>query len=237
MAVILNPGRTQAQMEDPVTWTAEISPSTVLPGESPRLLLNATIDGVWRLYAMDSPVGRPLRVVTTDTRTVRFGEARQAEPRSGYDTVFESDFSFFSERATVTVPLEVRESATPGPAGIEASVTYMVCNERLCLPPVTRVLAATLVVQTPAAAEPQRSQSLRPEASADPIAQGHVPPADDETPLPEVDPPDAPRDAEVVVDESAAEDQPGSGWILLVVAALIVIAVIVIRRGRRSATP
>jgi len=89
----------------------------------------------WRMYAMDSAAGRPLQV---DLRTPRgveaLGAPQQAQPRSGFDHHFASDYAYFEREVTVTQAFRVGRFAPLRPR-IAGRVTYMLCNDEVCLPP------------------------------------------------------------------------------------------------------
>lgn len=131
---------------DIVSWSFEVEADTAsISDESGRVLLKllATIDGDWKMYALDSP--RPSRGVEIDldelpVGVVRDGESMQVAPRRGFDQNFSIDVSYFLGSAAFAVPLRVARDERESDAvrgSVTGTVTYQICSDSrgLCLPP------------------------------------------------------------------------------------------------------
>jgi thiol:disulfide interchange protein DsbD len=102
----------------------------------------------WRLYAADSPVGRPFAVRLDPLPSgVTALALRQAPPLRAYDPGFESDYTYFAERARFVQPLRVGSRAQPGERRVSGALQYAVCNDEVCLPPARQTFAVPLVVE------------------------------------------------------------------------------------------
>src|SRR5690606_1736908 len=152
---------------DPVTWTVSAAPTSAEPGQTVTVSLSATIDGDWRMYAMDSPVGRPLgvRFEATDALAA-VGPVQQPQPLDGHDAFLEEDYTYFAEAVQLTRLYRVAAEAPGGEAALRGAVTYMVCNDDLCLPPKEHPFRLAVAVEgapvvaeaSPAPAEPDADE-------------------------------------------------------------------------------
>lgn len=122
---------------DKVTWRVRAERAT--PGESARILLDARIEDGWRLYAIDSQVGRPLTVTLESLPAgMVAGPLEQSEPQTGYDAGFEMAYPYFARSARLAQRIQVSGAVSPGRHTVSGSVSFTVCNDSVCLPP-TRV--------------------------------------------------------------------------------------------------
>ena len=161
-----------------VDWTTRAEPTTVTPGGTVTLHLDGTIQDGWKMYALDSPPpsrGVQVALDSTGEALSSAGSVQQAEPKRGYDPNFDMEVSYFEGSAALQVPLSVASSAETGPHRLRGTVTYMVCNANMCLPPTPESFAATVEV----AGEPvsggatgETSVESKPEAAASATAAG-----------------------------------------------------------------
>ncbi len=138
-----------------VDWQVEAAPTTVAPDELVELTFTAKIDAGWKMYALDSPVARPVKVNfdALPPAFVREGELLQTEPTQEYDPNFQDDARFFKKEAQLFAVLAVAPDAAPGRYEISGNVTFMICNESMCLPPTKAPFAVVVTVAGEGAAE------------------------------------------------------------------------------------
>jgi len=119
---------------DMVTW--RVRAETATPGRPAHIYLDAEIEDGWRLYAIDSPVGRPL-VLMMDALPdgLAAGDVVQDDPAIGYDAGFEMEYPYFASSARVAQILRVSETMPAGRHMVRGSVSFTVCNDSICLPP------------------------------------------------------------------------------------------------------
>jgi thiol:disulfide interchange protein DsbD len=131
---------------DLVSWTITSQPTA--RGGATEVVLRATIAPGWRLYALGSPVGRPLAL---DVGALPAGvEARapeQSRPRDGYDEAFETAYTYFVERAEVRLPLRVGARAARGRHIVAGTLHYAICDDSICLPPASTPFRTRLTVR------------------------------------------------------------------------------------------
>ena len=189
LVLLLAPGAAWGQFPDadPVVWTTAAEPARAEPGDVVLLTLSAEIGAGWRMYAMDSPVGKPLGVSFEAVAGLdATGPATQTEPLDGFDETLERDYTYFSERVAVTRAFRVTDDAAAGPLPIAGTVTYMVCNDEICLPPKGVPFRTSVEVSNATAAAPPVAvapESAAPEVVAAPESGAAAPeeaPADPE---------------------------------------------------------
>ena len=131
---------------DIVSW--RVRADRAQAGGEARVVLDATIQPGWRLYALGSPVGIPL-TVTLDPLPPRVRAARlvQTTPVEGYDQAFERAYPYFAETGRVVQVLAVGEDAEAGSREVSGAVRYAVCDDRICLPPTETAFRVPLVVE------------------------------------------------------------------------------------------
>lgn len=131
---------------DLVAWT--VAPAVASRGGTARVVFRATIASGWRLYALGSPVGRPLSLAAeTLPAGVEALPALQARPQQGYDEAFEQAYPYFSETAEVALPLRVASRAARGRHVVAGTVRYALCDDSICLPPASVSFRTTLTVR------------------------------------------------------------------------------------------
>lgn len=144
---LLFPLTAEAQFGVPMNWNVVAEPESVTRGGLVTVTLRGEIDPGWRLYAMDSRAGRPLRIVFDDETPVDpLGTPQQSQPESGFDIHFDSDYTFFTSEVMVTQVFRVDRSTRRGALDIPATVTFMLCNDEVCLPPRTQAVSARVRV-------------------------------------------------------------------------------------------
>jgi len=158
----------QSGTQTVVRWTAKIEPTVVVnAGAEIEVVLDASIDPGWHLYALTQEVGgpQPLVIATPPESAFRLtGSVIAPLPITAPDANFNIDTQYHAEEATFYVPVAVPATAS-GRTPLDLDVTYQTCTDRFCLPPVTERVSvsllvpgtgadATFVVRAPAAAAP-----------------------------------------------------------------------------------
>lgn len=112
-----------------VEWTFEFDK------ESSSMVFTAKIGEHWHLYSQetDPSVGPiPTSFSYTKNKSIKVeGEVNEPTPIEHYDVNFEGDVLFFEGMVEFTQKIKVKKDTT-----VEGTVSYMVCNDEMCLPPV-----------------------------------------------------------------------------------------------------
>lgn len=145
--VLVFPCTASAQFGVPISWSVTAEPESVSAEGFVTVTFRGEIEAGWRLYAMDSSAGRPLRIVFDDGIQVSpLSEPQQSQPKTGFDIHFDSDYTFFTDEVMVTQVFRLERSVRRGTLNLPATITFMLCNDDVCLPPRTQSLAATVRV-------------------------------------------------------------------------------------------
>ncbi len=96
--------------------------------------MKATIDEGWHLYSqyINNKIGPvPTAFVFTPTEKVKLiGKTEEPTPIKEYDENFEATLDFYKGEVVFSQKVEFISPQT-----IDGYVTFMVCNETMCLPP------------------------------------------------------------------------------------------------------
>lgn len=136
-------------------WAVRADPAVVRPSETWRLEFEAEFakaapgDGPWRMYALGSPPPSRAIAILYDIAPGGFGEAalRQDGTRTGYDQWFETDVVYFEEKALLWADMITPIGVASGEHAIRGSIDFLLCNDRICLPPSKAVFETAVVVR------------------------------------------------------------------------------------------
>lgn len=146
-----------AQVYDPVQWQTEV----IEKGDNTYdLVITATIEPGWHLYAQEVPEGGPIPTSfsfhSSEGVTLN-GKVMEPEGTVIDDPVFEMKIKFFESEAVFTQQVTLSAPVSQ----INAEVEYMVCDDSRCLPPTYRDLVFTLPgVSSEAIATPAESPGI-----------------------------------------------------------------------------
>jgi thiol:disulfide interchange protein DsbD len=123
----------QAQVYDPVDWSFEVENT----GESSAdLVFSATIEEGWHVYATELPsdMGPIPTSVTLDESSdyKSLGALTGGKYKTEFDPNFDMDLNYYDKEAVFRLPIERVSGADFVVTGF---LTFMVCNDEMCLPP------------------------------------------------------------------------------------------------------
>ncbi|NOY05939.1 MAG: cytochrome C biogenesis protein [Chlorobi bacterium] len=136
--------------QEAATWKAEPSRTTVSTGETLVINVTADINEGWHVYSthgydegpvpttIEFPEGSPL---------VLAGKVKQPPPIEEFDEAFGINTEYYEDGVTFEVPARVVSGALPGKRTVQIEVTFMACNDRICLPPKTITLDFPLTIE------------------------------------------------------------------------------------------
>ena len=122
----------QAQINNPVKWTYTAKKTG---DKTYELHLTATIDGNWHLYAQDAGKGPEPTVIsfTTNPLITFDGKAKEVgKLEKSFDKNFNSVLKFYGNKVDFVQKIKVKSAIA---TVVKGSVSFMVCNDRQCLPP------------------------------------------------------------------------------------------------------
>jgi hypothetical protein len=124
-----------AQVQDPVKWKY-----VAIKKSDKEYTINilATLDASWHIYSMNTPNGGPVAttfnfkknpLVTIDGKTTEVGKLSTV-----HDEIFGVDVKYYSETVTFAQVVKLK---SPVKTNLTGTIKYMVCNDKMCLPPKT----------------------------------------------------------------------------------------------------
>ncbi|MFN0086490.1 MAG: protein-disulfide reductase DsbD family protein [Blastocatellia bacterium] len=168
--------------QNPVTVTAKIDANQLKPGQRAKVQITAKLEPTWHLYALTQPPPpRAAKVVVDETGAFKAdGPVQQPKPKIYPDPNFsqpgEPPFmsQAFEHEVTFTAPVRVRDDAAAGPQKLIVKFSYQVCDDRICLRPMTKTfeldvtIAAGKVAAVTASPAPEATASPSPAPTATP---------------------------------------------------------------------
>ena len=125
----------QAQVQDPVKWNyAAVKKS----GTEYVVTISALLTGDWHIYSMHTPVGGPVPttfsfkknpLVTLDGNLKESGNVKTV-----HDEIFGIDVKYYGETVSFVQTIKLKSTVK---TNISGTIKYMVCNDKMCLPPKT----------------------------------------------------------------------------------------------------
>jgi DsbC/DsbD-like thiol-disulfide interchange protein len=157
--------------DDPITWSlkADSSARQVRAGDTFEVQAVARMAAGWHLYSLtqqgDGPL--PTRITLPEGQPFELsGAIKSPPPLTELDAVFEIETEFYEESATFVLPVRVAPDAPAGEQTLRVDVFFQSCDDRVCLPPKTVELKATVVVaQDPKAIEKKEKPVAAPTAA------------------------------------------------------------------------
>ena len=131
----------------PVTWTITANPAQ--PGGSLSIDVTAKFDEGWHVYGLNQAEGgpTPLRITTDPNGSFQLaGTPSGSLPVKQHDKSFDLDTETFVHPFTLHVPVRVKPNSPAGNQDVALNVRFQACNDRVCLPPKTVHLTATVRV-------------------------------------------------------------------------------------------
>lgn len=121
-----------AQIENPVSWSFT---SKKISDKTYELHITATLSDKWHIYAQDAGNGpEPTSFTFTKNPLVKTeGSVKEVgKLESAYDPNFKSTLRFYSNKVDFVQKIKLKSTAS---TTVKGTVTYMVCNDKKCLPP------------------------------------------------------------------------------------------------------
>ncbi len=140
-----------------LTWRGHIEPQVVAPGSKARLVLTATLDEGWHLYAYapidrKDQIAKPTLVVLSNSGLWQKSAVKiSQEPTIGEAVGNEPAPKYYEGEVSFTIDLTVPAAAKPGNTILTGFLAFQTCNDNSCLRP----SGAKFTVAVPIAAKEQ----------------------------------------------------------------------------------
>ena len=124
---------------NPVTISTFVDTS-VRAGEVIHVRINAEMDEEWHIYSIYKITEGPLptEISVSGLPVGSVAPVIEPKPEHLYDPGFETDTYYHSGDTQFILPIRMKRTLNPGKYSIFLEVFYMVCNERLCYPPMLK---------------------------------------------------------------------------------------------------
>src|SRR5436190_22495945 len=133
----------------PVRWTlvGGSAAREVVSGRTVPITLQAEIAKGWHIYSLSQKTGGPiplrLDVVGAPDVVVR-GVVKAPKPERFFDKNFGIETELYSGSPRFTIPVGVSSRSASGVRKFQIGARYQVCSDKMCLPPRTDKLNATI---------------------------------------------------------------------------------------------
>ncbi len=155
LTLLLSASPFKAQVYEPVSWKYDVKYTGDTDAE---LIFTATIEAGWHVYALtlqsdEGPIPTSFRF----NKSAQYGctgEVKQGKFKTEYDPNFAMNLNYFDKKAVFTQAIKRKANAD---FKVEGELTFMVCNDMMCLPPedlpfainVKGAVGAAQVAETP----------------------------------------------------------------------------------------
>jgi hypothetical protein len=125
-----------------VKWSVDTQKTTA---NSASVVLSATVEDGWHVYALSQPPGgpTPLKIsVPSGSPMSLSGPIVESTVTRHFDQTFNTETVYYLKSAKFTLNLQGTGAASAEAVPID--IRFQACSDRLCLPPYTAHLNATL---------------------------------------------------------------------------------------------
>jgi len=124
-----------AQVQDPVKWHyAAVKNSNT----EYTVTISASLPPEWHIYSMATPNGGPVPTTLSFKRNPLVtlnGKVQEAgKPQTMHDDIFGVDVKYYAETVSYVQTVKLKSAVKTNLSG---TIKYMVCNDKMCLPPKT----------------------------------------------------------------------------------------------------
>ena len=164
----------QVHAQEAATWTAKPVNSTVTAGGTVEVKVTAKLNDKWHIYSVtpmeEGPIPTDIAFAEGAVLT-RTGKIRQPKPVVKYDENFGVNTEYFEHDVTFTLTGKVKANAAPGKQKVVVEVTFMACNDRMCLPPNTIEVPFDITVEAATATSETAVDDAEADAAEDALTE------------------------------------------------------------------
>ena len=158
-----------AQIPDPVKFEIKEIPETVQAGDIFNIVIDVTIEGNWHLYSiLNNPDAGPFptEFSAKSPNFIIADDILETKAIIEFDPNFEAELGWHSTFAQFELPIAIKTSEK-GLQTLDIEVFYQVCDDRVCLPPKTKSIIASVNVNGISSAPVEGSISNTEVSNAD----------------------------------------------------------------------
>ena len=141
-------GFTQSS-DNPVSIKASLGNLTARAGEVVEVELDVIMTDEWHIYSVYKVSEGPLPTEISIGGEIVGSVAPLTEPKpiNKFDPGFETVTYYHEGDTKFKIPFKIKRNAKPGEYKISVDIFYMVCNIRLCYPPVTKTDSISIIIE------------------------------------------------------------------------------------------
>mgnify|MGYP003682140983 FL=1 len=135
--------------ENPVSIKTSPSKLIARAGEVVEVELDAMMTDEWHIYSVYKVSEGPLPTEISIGGEIIGSVAPLIEPKpiNKFDPGFETVTYYHEGDTKFKIPFKIKRNAKPGEYKISVDIFYMVCNIRLCYPPVTKTDSISIIIE------------------------------------------------------------------------------------------
>jgi thiol:disulfide interchange protein DsbD len=131
-SILLTTVAASAQLANPVKWSYT---AKKVSDKMYELHMTATLDNKWHIYAQDAGEGpEPTTFTFSANPLVKLdGKVKEVgNMEKSFDPNFNSTLKYYSNQVSFVQRVKLKSAAS---TVMKGTISYMVCNDRKCLPP------------------------------------------------------------------------------------------------------
>lgn len=129
--------------EKNIQWSASVSKSEINSNEKFVVTVKAEIKKGWHLYSATTPPegAQPTKFAIKESDKFKIvSSIKQTKPIVKFEELFGANTEYFENEATFNFEVEPTTKVNSGENAFTLIVEYMMCNDKVCLPPVEEEL-------------------------------------------------------------------------------------------------
>jgi hypothetical protein len=130
--IVMVAGIVNAQILSPVKW---VFAAKKIADKTYEIHITALVDDKWHIYSQDAGEGPvPTSFLFTPNPLITLlGKVKEiGKQEKSYDENFKSELKYYEKQVDFVQKIKLRSSAS---TVIKGTITFMLCNDRQCLPP------------------------------------------------------------------------------------------------------
>jgi len=135
LCALIFAGILHAQVQDPVKWNYAAAKNSE---KEYTVTISATLSPAWHIYSMHTPDNGPVPTAITFNKNplvlLNGAVKENGKLKTDHDEVFGVDVKYFADKVEFVQSVKLKSAVKTNVSG---TVKYMVCNDKLCLPPKT----------------------------------------------------------------------------------------------------
>ena len=136
-------------LKNPVTISADIN-QPARAGEVVNIEISAQMEDQWKIYSIyklsDGPL--PTEITISGEAVGTLDRVREPTPKHSFDPGFDTETFYHQGNTKFIFPFRVKRNIAPGTYAVVVEIYYMVCNDRLCYPPITKTDTISIQIES-----------------------------------------------------------------------------------------